>query len=58
MAINREWHRKHKMPTKAEPSKRITWHAKHQKQCGCRPAPKAIQDEIDRRNAESQAAKS
>jgi hypothetical protein len=56
--INRTWHQKHKMPDRADPAKRIAWHAKHQKHCGCRPAPKVIQDEIDRRAAESKKSNS
>ncbi len=41
MAINREWHEKHRMPKNATEMERMLWHKEHAKNCNCRPIPEA-----------------
>lgn len=42
MAINKEWHTKHKMPKNASVKERIEWHLEHEKNCSCRVMPEAL----------------
>ena len=51
MAINREWHRAHRLPRNASKEQRIEWHAEHARECGCRPVPPDLRDEVARRKA-------
>ena len=46
MALNKEWHRSHRMPTKAAREQRNAWHAAHAAACGCREIPLSIRPEI------------
>jgi hypothetical protein len=50
MAINEEWHKKHKMPKTASMDEKINWHYEHRKVCGCRPPPKNVLKELEERN--------
>ena len=36
MAINKEWHLKHRMPKNPSLGQKITWHTGHAKNCQCR----------------------
>ncbi len=36
MAINKEWHAKHKMPKNPSDKEKIQWHLEHEKNCSCR----------------------
>ncbi len=49
MKINREWHLANKMPKNPSIEKRIKWHLDHAKNCTCRPMPKKLKEEFDRR---------
>ena len=51
MVINREWHRTHRLPRNASREERIQWHAEHAKECGCRPVPPSLRNEVTRRRA-------
>lgn len=42
MKINKEWHKKNKMPANPKIEQRIKWHQEHYKYCACRPIPKKI----------------
>jgi hypothetical protein len=46
MALNREWHRLHRMPTRATREDRIKWHVAHARACACREVPGSIQAEV------------
>jgi len=46
MAINKEWHMKHKMPKNPTFEERAKWHIEHSKNCDCRPIPEKLLDEI------------
>ena len=45
----REWHDKNPMKKNPTLEERIEWHVEHAKHCGCRPMPKSIKDEIEKR---------
>lgn len=44
MTINKEWHKKNKMPKGATVNQKVQWHADHQRECGCRPIPPKIKE--------------
>ncbi|WP_298874465.1 hypothetical protein [uncultured Bradyrhizobium sp.] len=46
MALNKEWHRSHRMPGKATREQRIAWHADHAAACGCREIPLSIRPDV------------
>ena len=46
MALNREWHRLHRMPPRATREQRIKWHVAHARACGCREVPGSIKAEV------------
>jgi hypothetical protein len=46
MAINKEWHLKHRMPKNPTPEEKIKWHKEHAKHCDCRPIPEKLAEEI------------
>lgn len=46
MALNKEWHRSHRMPEKATREQRIAWHAAHAAACGCREIPLSIRADV------------
>ena len=48
MALNKEWHRLHRMPTKASREQRIKWHVVHSVACGCRAIPESIRAEVEK----------
>jgi hypothetical protein len=52
MALNKEWHRRHRMPPKttreATRAQRIKWHAAHASACGCRPIPESIRQDVEK----------
>ena len=47
MALNKEWHRSHRMPPKATRDQRIKWHAAHAAACGCRAIPESIKPDVE-----------
>lgn len=49
MAINREWHATHKLPTNATLEERLNWHIMHAANCGCREMPSTIRRELEAR---------
>lgn len=49
MAINAKWHAAHPMPENATLDQRVAWHVEHAKTCGCRPMPKSVIAELERR---------
>jgi hypothetical protein len=48
MALNREWHKSHRMPAKATREQRIKWHVAHAAACGCRAIPESIRPDVER----------
>jgi hypothetical protein len=42
MKINKEWHKKNRMPKNPTEEQRLSWHIKHAENCGCRPFPKNL----------------
>jgi len=49
MTINKEWHKKNKMPKNPSIKQRIKWHLAHSKNCACRPIPKKLIEEIKKK---------
>jgi hypothetical protein len=52
MGLNASWHAKHPMPKRATLTERVRWHVAHAKACGCRPMPRTVTAELERRRAE------
>ncbi|HEY4674383.1 MAG TPA: hypothetical protein VIH03_09470 [Nitrososphaerales archaeon] len=50
MKINEKWHNANPMPKNPTIERRIRWHLEHAKNCGCRPIPDKLQEEIKKRN--------
>ncbi len=50
--LNREWHRKNRMPEKASLEQRLKWHLEHSKNCRCRPIPDKVIEELMKRKME------
>ncbi|PAY10748.1 hypothetical protein CK489_00770 [Bradyrhizobium sp. UFLA03-84] len=48
MALNREWHREHRMPLPATHEQRIRWHVAHANVCARRPVPDSIRLEVEK----------
>jgi len=46
VALNKEWHRSHRLPTKATREQRIAWYAAHAAGCGCREIPLSIRPDV------------
>ena len=42
MAINREWHKAHRMPKNATEQERLRWHVAHARHCACREMPDSL----------------
>jgi hypothetical protein len=49
LRLNKDWHAKHQMPTRATLAMRIQWHLAHQKHCACRPIPAKLAEVIKNR---------
>jgi 8-oxo-dGTP diphosphatase len=47
--INKEWHEKNKMPTKATLNQKIQWYIDHARECACREIPKNILQKMQER---------
>ena len=48
MALNKEWHRSHRMPPKARREQRIKWHVAHAAACGCGTIPDSIKPDVEK----------
>ena len=48
MALNREWHRHHRMPPRATREQRIQWHVAHAPACACRAVPESIKPDVEK----------
>lgn len=46
MALNKEWHRLHRMPPGATREQRVKWHAAHARACACREIPDSIRADV------------
>ena len=44
--INRQWHAEHKMPGHPSFEERMHWHLQHAANCGCRPMPAKLREEM------------
>jgi hypothetical protein len=42
MTTNAQWHKRHRMPTRASLEERIEWHVAHAAACACRVMPVTI----------------
>jgi hypothetical protein len=49
LKVNKDWHKKNKMPKNPTMDQRIDWHLDHQKKCSCRAIPDKLLEEIKRR---------
>ena len=49
MKINREWHLRNRMPTRANLDQKIQWHTDHTRVCACRIIPEKIKAEMAKR---------
>lgn len=47
--MNKQWHDLNKMPDKVTLEQRMRWHLEHAKQCGCRPVPSSVLEEMRKR---------
>lgn len=47
--LNRDWHHEHRMPAKTTMEQRLEWHLEHAKNCGCRPIPEKVTEEMENR---------
>lgn len=47
--LNKEWHLAHRMPKNLTFEQRVKWHLQHQKHCGCRKIPGALEQEMKKR---------
>jgi len=50
--MNKEWHKQNHMPKRATLERRIHWHLAHTKNCACRPIPKKLFEEIQKRKGQ------
>lgn len=46
MKINKEWHEKNVMPKNATFEQQVKWHVAHAKNCGCRPIPVKLKEQM------------
>jgi hypothetical protein len=44
--MNVKWHEQHVLPRRASLEERMTWHRAHQEQCGCRPIPARLREQM------------
>jgi predicted DNA-binding protein (MmcQ/YjbR family) len=44
--LNKAWHEKNRMPDRPTMKERIKWHLDHVGNCGCRPIPNRVLEEI------------
>ena len=49
MALNKEWHRLHRMPVRTTREQRIKWHVAHARVFGCREIPDSIKADVEKR---------
>ncbi|MBI2658789.1 hypothetical protein HYX05_01645 [Candidatus Woesearchaeota archaeon] len=49
MKINKQWHKKHRMPKNPSLQQRVRWHLAHSKNCACRPVPEKLKKEIKKK---------
>jgi len=52
--MNKAWHDKHPMPENASTKQRIAWHLEHAKNCGCRPIPEKLKQEMRKLNIKTE----
>jgi hypothetical protein len=48
VALNKEWHRSHRMPPKATRGQRVKWQVAHAAACGCRAVPESIRLDVEK----------
>ena len=48
MALNKEWHRLHRMPPRATREERVKWHVAHARACACREVPGSIKADVEK----------
>jgi hypothetical protein len=49
MPINKEWHKKNKMPKNATFEQRVKWHIEHEKHCSCAKMPEKLKKEMKKK---------
>jgi hypothetical protein len=47
--LNAAWHKENRMPKNPTFEQRMEWHLLHQKNCSCRPIPKKLAEEMEKR---------
>ncbi len=45
--LNRDRHHQHRMPANTTMEQRLHWHLEHAKNCGCRPIPVKVTEEMN-----------
>jgi hypothetical protein len=55
--LNRDWHHRHVMPEAATVDERVKWHLDHARNCGCRPIPATILEEMTKAGVASPSAR-
>jgi hypothetical protein len=51
--INEEWHRKNVMPKNPSLEERTKWRLEHARNCGCRPIPPKLLNDVKKRKTSS-----
>jgi hypothetical protein len=46
MPVNEAWHLEHPMPPRAGTRQRAEWHLEHSRECGCRPIPPRLREQM------------
>ncbi|MEY4548163.1 MAG: hypothetical protein RL685_4358 [Pseudomonadota bacterium] len=46
LEMNVKWHEEHVLPRRASLEERMVWHRAHQAECGCRPIPARLQEQM------------
>jgi hypothetical protein len=54
--MNAKWHEQHKLPRGASVEQRMEWHREHQQQCGCRPIPARLLEQMQEQEVKPPAA--
>jgi hypothetical protein len=47
--MNRAWHEANVLGRNPTRERRLSWHREHQANCGCRPMPKSVRQDLEGR---------
>jgi hypothetical protein len=51
---NAAWHDAHRLPRNAKLDERIAWHREHARECGCRPIPAKLFEQMQKQGLATQ----